>query len=184
MLSFCQKCKKEFKIRPYLVKKGFNKYCSWNCRYGTSEDRFFNSLEKIENGCWLWKGAIGKNGYGALNVNGKVILAHRYSFILHHEKIPKGLFVCHKCDIRNCVNPEHLFLGTNHDNVKDMIKKGRKNPVKGSASPSAKLNEEKVKQIKQFLKEGMRSPELAKLFNIGKRQIIYIKNNQSWKHIL
>jgi hypothetical protein len=93
------------------------------------------------------------------------------------------MFVCHKCDIRNCVNPDHLFLGTNHDNVKDMIKKGRKNPVKGSSSPKAKLTEEDVTKIKNLLKTEKVS-DLAKMFNIGKRQILYIKNNQNWKHII
>lgn len=184
MLAICQICKSEFKVRPYLIKKGFGKYCSWECRYGKKEERFFNSIEKEQkiNGCWLWTKAIGKNGYGVLNIKGILFYAHRYSWELNYGKIPKNMFICHKCDVRNCVNPKHLFLGTNHDNVKDMIRKGRNNSPKGSNSPKAKLTEEDVIKIKNLLKTE-KTADLAKLFNIGKRQIIYIKNNQSWKHV-
>lgn len=77
------------------------------------------------NGCWIWQGAIKSNGYGNVIVEGRTVLAHRRAWEQRHGPVPAGLCVLHHCDVRACVNPEHLFLGTKRDNTHDMMRKGR-----------------------------------------------------------
>ena len=86
--------------------------------------RFFDKINKT-NTCWNWTASL-RNGYGVISVNGKNISAHRISWELHNNRdIPEGMVICHTCDNRKCVNPNHLFLGTQSDNMKDCSAKGR-----------------------------------------------------------
>jgi len=95
----------------------------------TDLGRFWAKVQKTEN-CWLWLGELVGNGYGRFYIHNGIFVAHRMSWIIHNGPIPNGLFVCHHCDNPPCVRPDHLFLGTNSDNMKDCAAKGRlKSPL-------------------------------------------------------
>ena len=92
-------------------------------RKETTSDEFHRRYEIVEpGGCWVWDNPNGL-GYGDISVGGGTKGAHRISWELHRGPIPKGLCICHRCDNKSCVNPEHLFLGTRTDNMQDMLRK-------------------------------------------------------------
>lgn len=91
-----------------------------------SSDKFFDRINPEPNtGCWLWGGCIHHSGYGNFKFKGKLFSAHRLSWVLHFGEVPKDLWVLHKCDVRACANPQHLFLGSASDNMFDMHNKKR-----------------------------------------------------------
>jgi HNH endonuclease len=90
------------------------------------EDRFMEKvIPEPNSGCWLWTAGCNNKGYGDFDVGVREVSAHRFSYELFKGPIPKGMFVCHKCDVPSCVNPEHLFLGDQRANLQDASKKGR-----------------------------------------------------------
>ena len=153
---------------------------------------FFEKVHPEPNsGCWLWTGGTVTFGYGCIDKGyalyrafGSVgTTAHRIAYLLFKGEIPKGKFVCHKCDTAPCVNPDHLFLGTQLDNLRDMIKKGRRrigDMPKGEDSWNAKLTEKDVAYIRR---SGLSRDDLAKKFGVSDSTIRSIRARKSWKHI-
>ena len=138
----------------------------------------------LNSGCWLWEPALFGNGYGRARLNGKNSYAHRLSYSLFKGEIGE-LHVLHKCDVRCCVNPDHLFLGTASDNMVDMNEKGRGNPPVGERSHSAKLTEDIVMEIRLACKTGERGiqKDLVEKFSVSKATISRINTGRRWKHV-
>jgi len=139
-----------------------------------------------ENGCWEWQRAKIHNGYGRVYVKhkNKDELTHRASWEAFVGEIKEGMQINHKCHNRACINPDHLYLGTQKENVRDMLLAGRGNVPKGSDCINSKLTEDKVKLIKKMLNEGKRSCDIAIQFNISRSTIWNIKYGKTWKHII
>lgn len=190
ILRICQRpgCENAFFVKPRTVRLGWGKYCSRACTNACATknllDRFFGFIGKKEpNGCVFWTGNIDKNtGYGHLGG----VLAHRASYELMVGPIPKGLFVLHRCDVnyavgdatyRRCVHPVHLFVGTQAENIADMIAKDRH--CKGTRNGMVRLTEDQVREIRRRWKHG-NGQELAYEFGVAQAHISGIITRKKW----
>lgn len=133
-----------------------------------------------KSGCWEWIAGKYPGGYGGFALHGKTGHAHRASYELHFGKIPDGMHVLHRCDNRPCVNPEHLFLGTQLDNIAD--KKAKERQAKGITHGSAKLTEQDVLDIRAI--RGMSQRAIGRQYGIGQAQVKDIRQGRYWKHLL
>lgn len=155
------------------------------------ENRFWEKVRKTEN-CWLWEGAQAGSGYGTFcGADGKMTSAHRIAYWLVNGDIPPGYVICHKCDVKLCVNPDHLWCGTQQQNVDDMIQKGRfargkqlnHAPQNGSLNNNAKTNEDNVVLVRKLLDQGMSQAEVARRTGIKRGNVWCIKHRKSWKEL-
>jgi len=135
--------------------------------------------------CWEWQAGLDHKGYGKVRFNGITYLAHRIAYELTYDPIPKGLFCCHKCDNSKCVNPGHLFLGTQQDNMADMYSKGRNPDRYGINNGNSKLTKEQVLEIRRLyaLEDHLSQVKLGILFGVSSKAIGLIVNRKHWKHI-
>ncbi len=150
------------------VREAKRMFCSVSCAVRnrppkrSMPDRFWSKVEKGD-GCWIWHGARGEKGYGSFSFNGRVTPAHRVAWMLTNGPIENGLHILHRCDTPSCMNPSHLFQGTNTDNVHDMIAKGRNR---------RKLTDDQVRQV---VRDTRSNVDIAADYGVTRQAIRYIK---------
>ena len=146
--------------------------------------KFLKKVVVDENNCWLFQGYIKKTGlpYGWVTYRKKQMNAHRASWIVANGEIEDGLCVCHKCDVPSCINPDHLFLGTQKENVHDMWEKNRHPAINkgGEQSPHAKLTLDNVREIRDMLNNNVTQQIIAEKFNVKQPAISNIKYKKTW----
>lgn len=150
-------------------------------------NRFWSKVEYTDT-CWAWGSTKDACGYGRLGImdNGKFkyLSAHRISYFLHFGEIPKDLCVIHSCDVRHCVNPKHLRLGTHNDNMQDMYSKGRRRAPVGSKNPRAIVTEELVKQIRnEYVPKYGNLTKIAKKYGLSVSAMGLLINKTNWSSV-
>jgi predicted XRE-type DNA-binding protein len=142
----------------------------------------------INGDCWEWKSSLYPNGYGQVWFEGRMQKAHRVVYELVIGPIPEGegyhgTCVCHTCDNRKCVNPDHLFLGSHDENMHDMKSKGRAPRMQGEAHGQSKLTADQVREIRRLSEEGLTQRAIANRFGISRPHVSYIVNGKYWAHL-
>lgn len=150
--------------------------------YKPIEERFWSKVKKTET-CWLWTDRLAK-GYGRIGLSrtSQMKQAHVFSWELHFGPITGDRCVLHKCDVKNCVRPDHLFLGTRIDNWKDRDAKGR--TAKGEQIGNSKFTAEIVASVRASYASGIKQSVLADQFGISRQHIHQIVHNSRWKHLV
>ncbi len=193
----CDNCTKEFEYRDSRRKNA--RFCSLSClskltkieqdakrklewenetreQYLEALSKKFNKFVVKKDGCWDWNATKNKAGYGSMLHRHKLIKSHRASYMIYNGEIPPSTFVLHSCDNPSCSNPQHLFLGSNTDNMRDMAKKGRN-------KPRATLTQDQVLEVRKLLDLGVPSARIGRDFGVSDVAIHYIKHRKSWKNV-
>lgn len=150
----------------------------------TLEERFWQKVSKSDgDGCWNWTAALTADGYGRIgNGSGKLLKSNRASWMIHFGPIPDGACVCHRCDNRACVRPDHLFLGTQAENVADMMAKKR--VARGERRGTSWLREHQVIMIRRIYYEGrLNQTEIATLVGTSPDNISRITSGKRWSYL-
>jgi len=154
---------------------------SWNDEL---RRRFWRNVQKGAD-CWEWTAGLFGNGYGQFRAGARKVRAHRAVYEMECGPIPVGVFVCHHCDNRKCVRPEHLFLGTAADNAHDRDNKGRARaigtPQPGESNPAAKMKQADVSEIRALHDAGFSQRCIARRFRISQAQVANIIHGRCWR---
>ena len=146
-------------------------------------ERFWSRVKRgDEDACWLWQGYVNRRGYGRLSHQGESSYAHRVAWELTHDAIPPGMVVRHACDNPPCVNPAHLLLGSQADNMRDKKERGRsRGAPPGENHPKNKLTEEQVREIRVATGS---CREIAIRYGVSKSTIVEIRAGLTWRHLI
>lgn len=151
------------------------------------QSRIIEGSIKKENGCWEWEKCIQGNGYGRIRISTFTYYAHRLSYAAFKGDVPETYDVCHTCDNRKCVNPNHLFVGTRKDNMQDCAHKHRTTKGRtftyGEKIHGAKLKNSDIPIILHMLEEGAKVKEIASLYKICEGTVRQIRTGKSWREI-
>lgn len=182
----CAQCGKEFS--SWRLKK---KFCSKTCfgihrslTHRSKPENFWARVDKTSNpnGCWDWLGPVNRTGYGKLTWNTKDTVAHRVAWELANGRpVPDGMCVCHSCDRRICCRPDHLWTGSNVDNIADRTSKGRSWHSDGELDGMAKLTWDKVNYIREQVAAGCVQRQLAKELSMSPAAICLVVNRKTWR---
>lgn len=142
--------------------------------------RILRNVSIQQTGCWEWKGAKSVKGYGRITFENATWAVHRLMAHMQIGDVKKDTVVCHRCDNPSCVNPEHLFIGTQKENVADRDSKGRRNQAYGERQGSAKLTAAQVTAIRLDMRK---HSEIAKTYGITRAHVGNLKANRAWRHI-
>lgn len=161
---------------------------SWQIKLKTLSD-YTHKYVVAESGCWEWQGHLNKGGYGTDTYGSRIdgsrrqMLAHRMFYMLANKDYTEELKVLHKCDNRKCVNPKHLWIGTQKDNMRDCVQKGRHITQKGEANFHNKLKPAEVLKIRELLDGGVKQKSLAAAFGVNQTLISAIKTRKIWREL-
>jgi hypothetical protein len=146
-------------------------------------DRLLLYSSVDEKGCWLWQGIkFERTGYGQVTHEKRVYSTHRMSMhVFKSFDLKSKALILHRCDVKHCINPDHLYVGTKEDNARDSMERGQQ--VKGSTHPNAKLSEDKVKEIWKLIALGKAPKDIAARFNVDVSTINLIKRRKTWTHV-
>ena len=153
----------------------------------TEEARFLKRvIVGNQSECWPWTGSVMKIGWHGQwrNADGKIEPTHRAAWRLFKSQIPQGSHVLHRCDNPQCVRPEHLFVGTRHDNMQDMERKVRCRHPRGAEHGNAKLTDDQVREVMQLRKTGLSFAKIGELFGVRGSQIHMIAKGAAWRHVV
>jgi len=134
-------------------------------KYDKDQDRINENVLEDDNGCWIWQLGLDNWGYGMSRINGKQDKAHRVAYRAFIDEIPAGKSVLHMCDVRACVNPDHLYCGTQKDNMRDAIERGRLNKTR------TRLTVEQKKQLTVLKANGATKAEIAEVFGVAQQTV-------------
>jgi len=159
--------------------------------YANDKDRILKNIkevwhERLQSYCWIWQLAVNSHGYGTITVRKHTMQAHRFAYKTFKGEIPEGLYACHHCDAPTCCNPDHIYPGTQQQNMNDMVQRNRRGITfqNGECNPNGKLSATQVLEIPiKYATGNYTQLQLANEYGVGETQIHRIIHGQSWKHL-